>query len=611
MIKQKELMQNVEYSQGVARTILSFFSVVYMLIEYFSSDSFSISAIVVTSIYFAYCLFNLYHVKQYPGDHFYRRVTNLTADIAVLSYVLYSSSVTAIVLYPLLLWMVVGNGLRFGMRYLFFALGVAEVLFTSALLLNDNWDGHEKLIYSLSAGLVVLSLFYARLIQRLHHLNRTLEEKVEDRVQEIEYHYLHDSLTDLKNREALARDLQTNSFGGLFVVDIDEFHNYNDLYGMPVGNQILKKTADFLRDFAKERSYEVYRIYGDHFVLRQTSSYVSYPKLETDIELLFQKIEAFTIAIDIIEDEVELDITVGISLERDKALKKAEMALLYAKKHKMPYIAYSRLIDSSEESQELLVWRNEIKKALQSDNIIPLFQPIVNRNGEVMKYESLMRLRRVSNGIEELISPFYFLDIAFKSKQYDKLTLAMIDKSFKVIYENDYDISINLSFEDIINKKIVAVLKEKIETHKIGSKVIFEIVESSNIEDFTLVKEFIVEFRKLGVRFAIDDFGSGYSNFSHIFELAPDFLKIDGSLIKNIDKEQKSYLLVRAIVKLARHLHIETIAEFVSKKEIYDICYKLGVNYFQGYYFSPPIKEEALFPYGKNLSPVKQLPVAV
>jgi diguanylate cyclase (GGDEF)-like protein len=414
-------------------------------------------------------------------------------------------------------------------------------------------------------------------------------------------------LTKLKNRESLARDLKEHTFSGLLVVDIDEFHNYNDLYGMPTGNQILKEMAHFLQEFAKKYSYEVYRIYGDHFVLRKISDQISYHSLEIDIELLFSQIENYTIKIDIIDDKLELDITVGISLEEDKALKKAEMALLYAKKYKMQYIAYSKIIDSSEESQELLVWRNEIRKALQSNNIIPLFQPIVNRKQEVVKYEALMRLRRVVDGKEELISPFFFLEIAFKSKQYEKLTQVMIKESFKVACKSDCDISINLTFEDVVNKKITALLKSQIEEYKIGSKLIFEIVESSNIEDFTQVKRFISEFRQLGVRFAIDDFGSGYSNFTHIFELAPDFLKIDGSLIKNIDKDRKSYLLVRAIVKLAKHLQIETVAEFVSKKEIYDICYKLGVNYFQGYYFSAPLKEEQLLPYKYSYQQTEEL----
>ncbi len=515
-------------------------------------------------------------------------------DLGAIAYSMHIMDTSGIILYPLIIWIVVANGIRFGKNFLFIATGIAELFFVTALFTNPAWNMHHELLYSLAFGLVVLSNLFLQMIQRLHHLNETLEHKVEDRVAEVEYQYLHDSLTGLKNREALKQDIEQSAFGGLFVVDIDQFHNYNELYGMPTGDKVLTDFAKFLQEFASNQGYEVYRIYSDHFALRHLADNALYPKIEEDILILFQEVEKFTVYVDALYEHLQVDITVGISLEKEKALKKAEMALSYAKKKKVPYIAYSRIIDSSLQSQELLSWRDEIKKAIQTDNIVPLFQPIVNRRQKIVKYEALMRLRRETDGKTELVSPFYFLEIAMKSKQYPKLTQMMIEKSFKVIAQSGQSISVNLSFEDIINTHIVNMLKTEIQKHRIGHLVIFEIVESSDIEDFAKVKSFITQFRKLGVRIAIDDFGSGYSNFSHIIELSPDFLKIDGSLVKEIDTDEKSYLMVRSIVRLAKHLKIETIAEYVSKKEIFDICYKLGVDYFQGYYFSEPLDAEVL-----------------
>jgi EAL domain-containing protein (putative c-di-GMP-specific phosphodiesterase class I) len=106
------------------------------------------------------------------------------------------------------------------------------------------------------------------------------------------------------------------------------------------------------------------------------------------------------------------------------------------------------------------------------------------------------------------------------------------------------------------------------------------------------------------VRIAIDDFGSGYSNYTHIFEIKPDYLKIDGSLIKNIDQDNNSYELVKSITQLAKSLGIETIAEFVSTREIFEICFDLGVDYFQGYYFAEPCKKECVSQYQKELEAV-------
>ena len=92
----------------------------------------------------------------------------------------------------------------------------------------------------------------------------------------------------------------------------------------------------------------------------------------------------------------------------------------------------------------------------------------------------------------------------------------------------------------------------------------------------------------MGVKIAVDDFGTGYSNFSYLLELKPDYLKIDGSIIKNIDTNRNSQEIVKAIVSFAKSLHVKTIAEFVCSKEVYEKCLKLGIDEFQGYYLGEP-----------------------
>jgi EAL domain-containing protein (putative c-di-GMP-specific phosphodiesterase class I) len=173
----------------------------------------------------------------------------------------------------------------------------------------------------------------------------------------------------------------------------------------------------------------------------------------------------------------------------------------------------------------------------------------------------------------------------------------MIEKTFKDMKNFGYDFSINLTFEDMINDKIVTTLKNQILKYDIGKQIIFEIVESENIDDFPYAKKFVEEFKKMGVRIAIDDFGTGYSNFTHIFELEPDYLKIDGSLIKDIENDKKSYELVTSIVYFSKSLGIKTIAEFVSSKEIFEICESLGIDQFQGYYFCEPLKSDRVEEY--------------
>ncbi len=235
-------------------------------------------------------------------------------------------------------------------------------------------------------------------------------------------------------------------------------------------------------------------------------------------------------------------------------------------------------------------WNNRISKAIEKDFVIPVFQPIVNINKEIVKYEVLMRIVEYNNGKEVLLSPYLFLKEAIKTKQYDILMKIIINKSFEIMQNKNCDFSINLSFRDVYNKNLINFLKEKINENKsLANRLIIEILESDEIDDVNLMNEFILEFKSFGVKIAIDDFGTGYSNYSRIISLNPDFIKIDGSLIKYINKDKKSYTIVKSIINYAKEESIKTIAEFVHSKEIFDIVKELSVDEFQGFYFSEPL----------------------
>ena len=158
------------------------------------------------------------------------------------------------------------------------------------------------------------------------------------------------------------------------------------------------------------------------------------------------------------------------------------------------------------------------------------------------------------------------------------------------MYNRKEDFSINLSYEDIYNKTLINIIKENLERFKkIGSRLIIEILETESIEDLEIMQKFVAEVRKYGVRIAIDDFGTGHSNFSNIIAIEPDYIKIDGSFIKNIHNDAKAYTIVKGIITASKELNIKTIAEFVHNKEVFDVLVELGIDEFQGYYFSEPL----------------------
>jgi EAL domain-containing protein (putative c-di-GMP-specific phosphodiesterase class I) len=226
-----------------------------------------------------------------------------------------------------------------------------------------------------------------------------------------------------------------------------------------------------------------------------------------------------------------------------------------------------------------------IKSALERDKVIPYYQPIFDRNGEVKKYEVLARLENEDGTI---VSPGAFMGTSKKVRLYSLMAKKIIDKSFKNISKTKKTISINLLARDMMDSNINNYIIDKMKKYKIEKQVVFEILEDESIEHQSRVENFLNKAKTMGVRIAIDDFGTGYSNFSYLINLKPDYLKIDGSIIKNVDNDKNSLEIVKVLIAFAKTLNVKTIAEFVHSKEVYDKCYELGIDEFQGFYLGEP-----------------------
>lgn len=241
-----------------------------------------------------------------------------------------------------------------------------------------------------------------------------------------------------------------------------------------------------------------------------------------------------------------------------------------------------------EEEQSKLV--DEIvflKSVVESGNVVPHFQGIFDaKTLELKKQEALMRL--IEPKTKEIFSVFSYLQTAKKIKLYEEMMHMMIVKTFEQASHLDIEFSINLCYEDIVNKNFRRFIYEQIENSKRAENIIFEILESDFIEDFTIVKDFATRVRSFGCKIAIDDFGSGYSSMENILKLKPEIIKIDGSLIKNIDTSSESRAIVRNTVNMAKELNAVTVAEFVHSKEVFDVVIALDVDFLQGFYLAEP-----------------------
>ena len=187
---------------------------------------------------------------------------------------------------------------------------------------------------------------------------------------------------------------------------------------------------------------------------------------------------------------------------------------------------------------------------------------------------------------QNIVSPYFFLDTAKESKYYQKITSIVLRNSFKALYNTEMNISINLSSLDIEQKETRKDFLYLLEKHKKEAhRIVIELLEDEKIKDENVIKNFIKKAKLFNVKIAIDDFGAGLSNFSRVSEYQPDYIKIDGSLIKNIEQNKFSKDMIETIVNFSKKQGIKTIAEYVENENIFNILCGLGVDYSQGYYF--------------------------
>jgi diguanylate cyclase (GGDEF)-like protein len=394
-----------------------------------------------------------------------------------------------------------------------------------------------------------------------------------------------DSLTLLPNRKKLIEIIELCDAPALAILNVDSFKEINDFYGYKVGDVILAQIGKKLSDIASEDGYEVFKLSADEYAVFKESSCKD--EFSGYIEKLIEKMDLQTFNYD--ENDITISFTAGIALGKTSLLSKADMALKEAKRSKKSFVVYEESLKVMEIYSHNLTWSKKLRSAIKEDRIISYFQPIVdNQTLEIKKYECLARM---IDGVGNSISPQYFLDISKKNRLYPKITKKILDMAFEMFADKRCEFSINLCVEDMLDHATRSYIYSKLEDYVDRAKVSFEIVESERIEDYAAVKDFIAIVKKLGGKIAIDDFGSGYSNFEHILRLNVDYIKIDASMIKNIDNDKNSEIIVDTIVGFAKKLGIKTIAEYVHSEGVFNKVRELGVDMSQGFYFSAPVKE--------------------
>jgi len=449
-------------------------------------------------------------------------------------------------------------------------------------LLKHNDRTTTKVIVYQYRGEVFEQNLESAILNDLYTKNQDLSSNLQECKTEFLSRYFTDNLTHLPNLYRLRKDLHDNDNGSLISVVVDGFATINNFYGFIIGDFVLEQVGKFLKENVEEN---VYRVSGTEFAIYVDND-LNYYELKEYLQEIYEKVK--NIAVDYQNSKIVVSLTLASSASdsTENIFSKVSMALKYAQENQLPFWIYEDNMKFENQYEQNLNISSKVRYAVENSKIIPYFQPIIdNKSGKIVKYECLSRLLDENDNV---VSPALFIPLAKKIKVYSMVTKTIIEKSFEAFKDSEYQFSINLSIDDIMSSEIFEFILDKLKNYEGSKRVIFEIVESEAIIDFTRISKFINEIKRYGAQVAIDDFGDGYSNFSYLIKMNVDYIKIDGSLIKEIDVDVNALLVVETIVNFAKKLGIKTVAEYVHSSTVLDKVNELNIDYSQGFYIDKP-----------------------
>ncbi len=400
-----------------------------------------------------------------------------------------------------------------------------------------------------------------------------------------------DPLTHAYNRVFLRDFIDKIDFYhyDIVMLDLDYFKKINDNYGHKAGDFILESFVGLVKKNLRDKDYIV-RFGGEEFLIFLYKERKKQSSAIHTLERIRKRIENYNF----VYNDTVIKVTVSIGLVDDmhkyktiqEVMKKVDERL-YAAKHSGRNIIIDSDVSSTNMVQTALMEIEKIKLAIDEGRVFCHFQPIVEiQTQSIVKYEALIRLKDEDG---TTIYPNSFLDAIEGTNIYRDMTKKLLEIVFEQTKQKQVAISINLNLSDIADNSIYTILSDELLEHKLYANYLtIELLEYETVLNESLLIERLREIKSYGVSIALDDFGSGYSNFS-IFEAFPiDIVKIDGSLIKNIDTSKTSYSIVEAIVRFATNLEMDVVGEFVHNEAVLHKLKELNLQYGQGFHLGKP-----------------------
>lgn len=413
----------------------------------------------------------------------------------------------------------------------------------------------------------------------------------------------NDQLTGLFNRgrfyDELARavrDMRRHSKQGVLVLlDLDRFKYVNDTFGHEAGDSMLIHVSNLLSG-QLEKDDILARLGGDEFavILQGLSTVDAIKRVQKLLELLSEK--PFTYK----GQDVALSASVGMVMFPDQGtasgelLSKADIAMYRAKQQgRNRFHIFDETAVHDHNMAKRLEVVDFIVRCLEEGRIELHYQPIVplQQPGKIRHYETLCRMIDEKGNI---VPPIHFIETAEDFGLIARIDEYVCEKTLKFLHDEikggrDLHLSINLSGLTFEDEETMGRIKDMLAEHKLPEgAVIFEITETAALRDIAKAQRVISDLKQFGCKFALDDFGVGYSSFNYIKHLDIDYLKIDGSFVRNLNDNEDDKVFVKALADVARGMNIATVAEMVENDELVKHLIEIGIDYGQGYHFGRP-----------------------
>lgn len=436
-------------------------------------------------------------------------------------------------------------------------------------------------------------------IDELNQIRQGVEQKLAKQTERLIESYRLDKHTGLHNRVALQERLsRLKGNEHIITFKLSNFHQVNEKYGYKVADELIRDLTEHIisniterhgSDFVKHLYYIGPAEWAMVFLSNQSSE-----QIRQEFSSFAEQLEHINFdPVGLPEiDYLSVSITAGIAscfdfpeIEGEELLLKSIDARRMGKARNTHMFNAKHCSVSIAEQQDRLELMGVVSRAILNKRIITYSQPIfASHSREQVSQECLVRIEDEGN----IISPGRFLPIIEGTHLYTRLSRHMLTSTIAYMANRHESFSINLSPQDMLSDKTLYLLEQAVLEMNDPYRLGIEVLESEQIKDFGRMAEVCRHFKKLGVRLMVDDFGSGYSNVDEIIRLEPDIIKLDGSLIKTIDKDEKQRRITAQLVKLCQVLNAKTVAEFVHNSEVCHIAESIGIDYLQGFYLAEP-----------------------